>query len=93
MSFKLIGGNVSPNADGTHSTPVNEIEWDGNPGPNNSVPQGATGVLLTKDAPRVPGGHYNSNQTIYYHDGNNNNWAPLTVNTYVGPIKYKVTKN
>jgi hypothetical protein len=29
---------------------------------------------------------------LYYRDGNNNNNANLTVNSVVGPTKYKVTR-
>jgi len=95
MTFETVHGNVSINANGDNATQVEKIVWEGQPGPNNSVPNNTNGILYTKDAPRVPSGHYDSGETIYYHDGNNNNWQELLIRTpggYVGPTKYLVHK-
>lgn len=90
MSITIEGGIVSLSTDKTVKATVETILFPNDDRVNGQVPVGAQGTMTLKDVPDHK--NFTTGNLLYYRDGNNNNNANLTVDSVIGPIKYKVTR-
>ncbi|MEW6737188.1 MAG: DUF4157 domain-containing protein [Acidobacteriota bacterium] len=69
-----------------------DFTWDYTKKDVTEVPEGAEGIMVLTAAPKVPEGHYSEGNIIYYQDSNRHNDSTFKVLKYIGPIKYKISK-
>ena len=85
----VTGGSVQRNMN-EKSANVDKIEFP-TAGEDPLVPNGTTGTLWLVNLPTHVG-PYSAGDELQYSDSNHNNDSTLTVNSVVGPTKYKITK-
>ena len=90
MSITIEGGVVSLSTDPSVKAAVKTILFPNVNRVNGQVPIGAQGTMTLKDVPDHE--NFVIGNVLHYRDENNNNNANLTVNSVVGPTKYKVTR-
>lgn len=90
MTKTVEGGVVELHGNDKTRTPVVTITFPAIAA-NVSVPVGANGTMILKDAPPVVG-HFDAGNQLNYADSNHNNDSTLQVTANIGPAKYNIQK-